>query len=386
MGCLKITSVFVVVLAVAIGSGLLPRAIVHFGKWRGEELFTGLSPLFMTKEELRAAPIDGIPAGVLNGKTCLVTGGNAGLGFSTSEHLARKGCDVVVVGRREKAVQEACSKIEAYVKADSSKGSCKAMIADLADVASVRAFTTAFLASHDRLDVAVLNAGVADFWGSHELQKNAAGIEINFAVNHLGHFAMLQDLEALVATTGREQGDARIVVVSSAGHFSSAPDVGVHLTLDKLNSDTLTGSLARYGQSKLANILFAQSLSKRLSASNVYVNSVHPGTVRTNIVDPFFDLVRGAGEKYPVVEPVTSAFLKAFLWGYDLMCFTAEDGARTQIWLAASPQIAKKKVTGKYFHPHAVEVTPSKFTKRKVDGKLLEDALWTFSEQLLDSK
>mmetsp|Transcript_13547 Transcript_13547/g.24123 ORF Transcript_13547/g.24123 Transcript_13547/m.24123 type:complete len:385 (+) Transcript_13547:94-1248(+) len=384
MGCFTMCTLLVAVIAALIGTGLLPQAAVQLGKKMDYEFLTGMTPIFMTEEELSAAPFSEIPQASLDGKTCLVTGGNAGIGFVTAEQLAIKGCNTVLAGRREAAIKEACTKVTKEIKQAKSKGSCTPMVVDQASLKSVRAFTKAFLKSNDRLDITVFNAGINSAFTHDETVESEDGIELNFAVNQVAHFAMYKDFEDLIAKTGREQGEARVVVVSSAVMFMPAPKVGVHTTLEGLKSVT---PMQAYGQSKLANLLFAQSIAKRLAKDNVYANSVHPGTVKTEIYKPFFNRVTAWGKQGEYHTKVADAALNAIQWVMKKAFFTAEQGARAQVWLAGAPVIAEKKISGKYFHPFNNEVKPTEFaTTHKVDGKLLEDALWDFCEELLKGK
>jgi len=376
MSCFSKCSVVLALIAVAIATGVLPIAIVKIGKLIDFEMATGSAPIFQTAEEREAAQFEQIPKGALNGKTCLVTGANVGLGLATAEELALKGCNVVAAGRRETALKEACTQLEAAVERANAKGSCVPMVVDLADLSSVRAFTKAFLDQQDKLDVVVLNAGV----GEYSPKVNAHGIDSVFAINHLGHFALVQDLEKLILQTGKETGDARIVVVSSGMHMVWHPDEGICLTKNCLaNLD----EHKCYSHSKLANVLYAQKLAKRLPSDQVLVNSCHPGVVNTNIYEPVFAALKAREKQHPAFAPVFRGLSWLFERFIASVSFTPKDGARTQVWLAASPSVKEQRVTGKYFHPHMVEVNVSSTASRVIDGVLIEDGLWSFTESLL---
>lgn len=159
---------------------------------------------------------------------------------------------------------------------------------------------------------------------------------------------------------------ATISVVSSLAHTMSYPD-GVRLNLSEMNDPAKYDSFLAYGQSKLANVLFTQELAERLQSENkkVLVNAVHPGAVLT-------DLMRHHPEWGQwIVENVLS-----FLF------YQSDDAALTQLYVSVSPEHVKKKTTGKYFVPIAVESQTSDQAK----DKTLQKGLWEFSEKVLQEK
>lgn len=201
------------------------------------------------------------------GRIAVVTGANSGLGEATARELARAGAEVVLACRNtEKADAAAASIREAVVGASVSVEPL-----DLADLASVRAFVERFSAERDGLDLLVNNAGVM----APPRQETADGFEMQLGTNHLGHFALTGLL--IGALDGRE--GARVVTVSSSGHKLG------RMNFDDLQSERRYSRWRAYCQSKLANLLFALELDRRLRASGSKLRSfaAHPGYADTNL-------------------------------------------------------------------------------------------------------
>ncbi|MEY8713170.1 hypothetical protein A9B99_03280 [Mangrovibacter phragmitis] len=202
------------------------------------------------------------------GRTVIVTGANTGIGFETARMFAVRGAKVVLACRN-------LSKGECALKrvVDEKPSTLPTMEAlDLADLDSIAAFAERFTATHDRLDLLINNAGVM----LPPLLRTKQGFELQFGTNHLGHAALTQRLMPLVLRTPH----ARIVIVSSLAHHAG------HMAFDDLNwNDRPYNALKAYQQSKLANLLFALELQRRLAAcgSGVLVTSAHPGWTKSEL-------------------------------------------------------------------------------------------------------
>jgi NAD(P)-dependent dehydrogenase (short-subunit alcohol dehydrogenase family) len=205
----------------------------------------------------------------LSGCVYIVTGANSGSGFATSEQLARQGAHVVGACRRVDAGKEAFADLK------SIRGSVEIMEMDLASLASVRRFAEAFLAKYDRLDGLVNNAGVM----MPPKGKTVDGFETQFGINYLGHFLLTELLlDALIASA-----PSRIVCVSSVAHAGMRGIYG-EIDFDDLNFDKREYNAGvAYAQSKLANVLHALDLARRLEGTGVSAFSVHPGWIRSNL-------------------------------------------------------------------------------------------------------
>jgi NAD(P)-dependent dehydrogenase (short-subunit alcohol dehydrogenase family) len=215
---------------------------------------------------MKAWNFDAIPD--QSGRTAIVTGANTGIGLETADMLARKGAHVVLACRNPDKGQAALERILAAKPA----GGAVLQLLDLSDLESVAAFAAAFAQAHRRLDLLINNAGVM----VPPLGRTRQGFELQFGTNHLGHFALTGRLLPLLdATPG-----ARIVVVSS-----TAQNFG-HINFDDLNWERRRYNAWRaYGQSKLANMLFALELQRRFSGTGTTtrVTAAHPGYTATDL-------------------------------------------------------------------------------------------------------
>jgi NAD(P)-dependent dehydrogenase (short-subunit alcohol dehydrogenase family) len=197
----------------------------------------------------------------------VVTGANSGLGLATARELARKGARVVLACRNVAKGKAAVRDIEA-----SAPGAALELEQlDLASLDSVRSFAGRYRSSHDGLDLLINNAGVM----APPRKRTADGFELQFGTNHLGHFALTAQL--IGAMEGRD--DARVVTLSSQAHRTG------RISFDNLGGDRHYFRWRAYGQSKLANLLFALELERRLSAAGSTVKSMaaHPGYAATNL-------------------------------------------------------------------------------------------------------
>ncbi len=205
----------------------------------------------------------------LSGRVYIVTGANSGSGFATAKQLAAQGAQVVGACRRVNAGKEA------FAGENNLRGSVEIMELDLASLASVRRFAQVFRAKYDRLDGLVNNAGVM----ATPQGKTEDGFETQFGINHLGHFLLTE----LLLDTLKASAPSRIVCVSSMAHAEMRGIVG-EIDFDDLNFEKREYSpYAAYAQSKLANVLHAVDLARRLEGTGVSAFSVHPGWIRSNL-------------------------------------------------------------------------------------------------------
>ncbi len=206
----------------------------------------------------------------LSGHIYIVTGANSGSGFATTEQLARQGAHVVGACRRVNAGKEA------FAESTDLRGTIEIMELDLASLASVRRFAEAFLAKYDRLDGLINNAGVM----FSPKGKTEDGFETQFGINHLGHFLLTE----LLFDTPKASAPSRIVCVSSMAHAGMRGIYG-EIDFDDLHFDKREYKPGvAYAQSKLANVLHALNLAHRLEGTGVSTFSVHPGWIRSNLV------------------------------------------------------------------------------------------------------
>jgi len=247
----------------------------------------------------------------MNGKICMVTGATSGIGKETARALAQGGGTVILVGRNREKSEATIDRI----KQQTGNPAVEYILADLSSQAAIRQLAETFKRQHERLDVLVNNAGAFFLW----CQESMDGIEMTFALNHLGYFLLTN----LLLDTMKASAPARIINVSSGSHE------GETINFDHLQGKRMYSGFRAYGQSKLANILFTYELARRLEGTGVTVNALHPGFVATSIGTNNGWIVR-------VIRPLMNLF-----------AISAEEGAQTNIYLATSPEV--EGVTGKYF-------------------------------------
>jgi len=212
------------------------------------------------------------------GRLAVVTGANSGLGLVTARELARHGARVVLACRNRERGEAALKEVT-----EAASGPAPELEElDLADLSSVRSFADRLAAGGEELDLLINNAGVM----APPRRRTVDGFELQFGTNHLGHFALTKLLLPLME--GRE--DARVVTLSSTAHRMG------RIAFDNLNGDRRYFRWNAYGQSKLANLLFALELDRRLRARGSTVKSLaaHPGYATTNLQSaaaPAFDRV-----------------------------------------------------------------------------------------------
>ena len=288
----------------------------------------------------------------LTGKVILVTGGNSGLGKqSVIEFAKHEPSQIWLTARDMVKAKAAVDDVEKQVP---GVPPINVLQLDLSSLESVKDAAKKFTALSDRLDILMLNAGTLGT--PPGLTKD--GFETQFGTNHVGHFLLTKLLMHILVKTADSDpnSDVRVVCLSSDMHRVTPP-LGIQFDTLKTNGATLT-AFQRYGQSKLANVLFAKELAKRYPQLKVI--AVHPGVVNTKLVAIIAEsslLVRGA-------RKVASPFLA-----------TVEKGVKNQIWAA----VAKDVVSGEYYEPVGVM---GKGNKRTHDVALAKK-LWDWTEEEL---
>lgn len=279
-------------------------------------------------------------------KVVVVTGGNTGIGKEAARGLSRMGARVALACRDLDKARRAAEEIS-----KETGGEVRVFSLDLADFRSIRACAEELLAAYPRIDVLLLNAGL--FLGDRRETKE--GFEATFGINHLGHF-LLTDL---LLDRLKESAPSRIVVVSSDAHRRAKHG----LTWDDLGRTRKYAGFDVYSESKLANILFARELARKLEGTGVTVNALHPGFVATEF---------GRGGDVPGLLGKLVALAQVF-------ARTPQRGAETSIYLASSPNVAN--VTGEYF----VDGRATKPNRAARDDAAAR-RLWDESERLVAIK
>lgn len=284
--------------------------------------------------------------------TAIITGGASGIGLETSRVLALRGVHVIIGARNLKAANEA----KKTVLTEDETARVDVLELDLCSIKSIREFADNFIALNLPLNILINNAGIM-FCPFHLSQD---GIEAQFATNHIGHFLLTNLLLDKMKNTAKATGiQGRIVNLSSIAH-SHCYKNGIRF--DKISEKSGYNDKRAYGQSKLANILHANELSRRLQEEgvNITVNSVHPGLIMT----PLF--------KHTAVLMKFLKFFSFFLWK------DVPQGAATTCYVALHSSL--KGVTGKYY-VDCNEMAPSSYAR---DEDLARE-LWDFSNKLINS-
>ncbi|XP_027348846.1 short-chain dehydrogenase TIC 32, chloroplastic-like isoform X2 [Abrus precatorius] len=281
--------------------------------------------------------------------TAIITGGASGIGLETARVLALRKVHVIIAVRNMVSAKKA----KQYILEENQSARVDVMKLDLCSVNSVRSFVDKFIALDLPLNILINNAGI--MFCPFKLSED--GIEMQFATNHLGHFLLTNLLLDKMKQTAKATGiEGRIVNLSSIAHNYTYRK---GIRFDKINKRKGYGNKKAYGQSKLANILHANELSRRLQEEgvNITANSVHPGVIMTPLMRYSSNLMH---------------LLKIFTF------YIWKNGAATTCYVALHPSV--KGVTGKYF-VDCNEFKPSVFASNKQLGK----KLWDFSKQLINS-
>ncbi len=257
----------------------------------------------------------------LKDKTYIVTGGNSGIGFATAEQIAKQGAKVIIACRK---IAEG-EKAKSLIQSATPNAIVEIMQLDLSDLSSVRKFVKDFHLKHSKLHGLVNNAGVM----FTPKGKTKDGFETQFGTNHLGHFLLTE----LLLPTLKQSIPSRIVILSSCFHDKAQGREG-KIYFEDLNFEIRKyDGWEAYAQSKLANLLYAKHLGKRLLGTGVTAVSVHPGWVRTNLIRGFM----------PVW--VQNILLKPFLKLAGMI--EPWEGAQTTLYSLLAPEVEKHN--GSYF-------------------------------------
>ena len=277
----------------------------------------------------------------MNGKVCIVTGSNSGIGKETALALATMSATVVMAVRD----RERGEKAKAGIIGQSKSQSVDMMICDVSSAASIQHFSQDFMAKYDRLDVLINNAGA--MFSRREVTPE--GFERALAVNYLGPFLLTHRLKALLISSA----PSRVINLSSGLHKRGKID------LDDLQSERSFNGMKVYANAKLMVIMFTYELARRLEGTGVTVNVVEPGFAATN-------LGRNTGSlrssiMFKMVRPIQ---------------ISAKKGAETSVYLASSEEV--KNVTGKCFTKMRETTTaPTSYDQQ------LQKQLWNKTAELV---
>lgn len=269
----------------------------------------------------------------------MITGANTGIGKAAAEALASLGAQLVIICRNRDKGERARADISSAARQGGRGGSVELRIADLSSQSEIRAVARDILQAHPRIDVLVNNAGLA----LKRRELTVDGIERTFAVNYLAYFMLAN----LLLPGLRAAKSARIINVASGAHASGK------IEFDNLQGERSYSNIKMYAASKLEDVMFTYALARRLAGSGVTVNTLHPGVVATEI-----------WRQVAILRVLSNWFM-----------LSPEKGARTTVYLAASPEV--DGVTGEYFD----KCQPARTTRLSHDEKL-QEKLWATSVAL----
>jgi len=305
----------------------------------------------------------------LSNKRVLITGANSGIGYHTAFALARKGAHVLLACRNRQRGEAAIARLHA----ESPGIQVELILLDLASLNSVRSVASAELAQHRPLHLLINNAGVM---APPKRLETSDGFELQFGTNVLGHFALTALLlPALQQAANESAADSlarpRIVTIASIAHKRG------RINFDDLQSSRSYSPLRAYQQSKLANLLFAFELDRRLRAANSHIVSVaaHPGVAQTNLFQ--------SGDYSAMEKAIRNLVGHAI----GILLNTDSEGALPTLYAATSPDVKD----GGYYGPqgfqemHGHEVGPA-FIAPQANDTTAAARLWQISEELTGVK
>lgn len=268
----------------------------------------------------------------MKNKIVLITGSTDGIGKQTAIELASLGAHILVHGRDINRVEKTVEQLKTEIAA---LNKIEGFTFDLSSLQQVKRFADTIKNKFDHIDVLINNAGV--YLRNKMLSED--GFEMTFAVNHLSHFLLTNELLPLL----RNSNAGRIIHVSSMTHQSAK------LEWDNLNAEKHYDAYAVYSLSKLANVLFSKELSERLKGSAVTSNSLHPGVIAT----------------------------KLLATGFSISGSSVIKGAENSVYLASSPEV--KNISGKYF----VDKKISRYNSI-ADDESVREKFWNINSEMTE--
>lgn len=287
-------------------------------------------------------------------RIAIVTGANSGIGYFTAKGLAEKGCEVIMACRRLDMAEEARRKLLKIIP----DGKLVVKKLDLASLKSVREFALDFNHTYSKLDLLINNAGLMAI----PYRRTEDGFEMQFGVNHLGHFA----LTSLVFDKLKNTANSRIVSVSSSAHKMG------EIQFDDIHWEKRYNKWRAYGMSKLANIYFFQELAHKISDRNLSILALasHPGYADSKLL-----------EKGPAMKG-RKLLVKAGRFANRLVAQSSEMGALPSLYAACSPDVEQSGYYGPGGFSGMKGYPVRVFPHKKKLSKHIQEKLWSLSEEL----
>ncbi|KAL9665849.1 hypothetical protein QQ045_000170 [Rhodiola kirilowii] len=269
----------------------------------------------------------------IDGKNCVVTGANSGIGFATAKGLASRGGNVYLICRNKERGETAASEI----RSATGNQNVYLEVCDLSSVSDIKSFASRFSSKDAPLHVLVNNAGILE----HERITTPEGFELNFAVNALGTFAMT---ELMLPLLEKASPDARVITVSSGGMYTSP------LTRDLQYSGPKFDGVEQYARNKRLQVALTEKWANMYENKGIRFYSMHPGWADTP----------GVSRSLPGFSKSLSGNLR-----------TSDEGADTVIWLALQPE--EKLKSGSFYFDRAEAAKHLKFAATSGNGALIDE-------------
>ncbi|KAJ3025953.1 UNVERIFIED_CONTAM: hypothetical protein HDU68_006425 [Siphonaria sp. JEL0065] len=280
----------------------------------------------------------------LDGQIAVVTGGNTGIGYQTCKYLALNGSKVFMACRSKERALAAIDQLKVEADQLGKVVDVEFVYLYLSDLKQAKEAGVELAKRVKQVDVLVNNAGIMDIVSTVPFKLSKDGFESMFATNHLGHYQFTKQLLPVILKTPN---NPRIVILASSANWRS-PNCGIDFESFKAHKDNFS-PMHYYGQSKLANILFATELNARYGDA-IAVNSVHPGVVDSELIRP---------DKF------------SFMW--------CSQGAYASLFAATSKDVDTQKIKGRYLIPF--RVVSDDYHPMAMD-RILAKKLWDFSEEV----
>ncbi|XP_065881298.1 uncharacterized protein [Euphorbia lathyris] len=282
----------------------------------------------------------------IEGKNCMVTGANSGIGYATVEGLASRGANVYMVCRNKERGEAALSEI----RTTTGNQNVHLEVCDLSSVSEIKSFTSRFVSKDVPVHVLINNAGLLE----NERVSTSEGLELNFAVNVLGTYAMT---ELMVPLLEKAAPNARVITVSSGGMYTTP------LTTDLQFSDEKFNGVEQYARNKRVQVALTEKWAEMYKDRGISFYSMHPGWAETP----------GVAKSLPSFNKSLSGKLR-----------TSEEGADTVIWLALQPK--EKLVSGAFYFDRAEAPKHMKFAATGGSHKLIDSIVSNLHSMLVSSK
>lgn len=298
-----------------------------------------------------------VPAILLNkdlsDQIWIVTGANSGIGLITATQLAKQNATVILACRNKQRAEDALQAI----RSQHPQAKVQFIQLDLADTRSIRNFVKEFKLSYQQLHGLMNNAGVM----ACPFSRTQDGFEMQMGSNHLGHFLLTNLLLDYLEHTATVINPVRVITVSSLAHLSGL------INLKDLNyHKRWYFTWSAYGESKLANYLFAKELAKRTKGKHIISMSLHPGVVRTELL-----------RHHVILEWLTNHIFKWFT-------IDAWRGAQTSLWCALSDSVTNEAVNGAYYDINKPGIPILKSWNFQANNEKLANDLWELSSKLVN--